>query len=94
MGKKGRNKRLIERRNQKIVQRYYFWTEVKRLRFDDAVKELAENEFFLSEFMIWQILKKTAASNTPEVYVAPKKYKMPHIEEQMLSLFPNDEDKE
>lgn len=91
MGKKGRSKRLIERRNQKIVQRYYFWTEVKRLRFDDAVKQLAENEFFLSEFMIWQILKKAAASNTSEVFKETRKHKMPHISEAQLRLFPTDD---
>lgn len=76
MEKKGRNRRLIETRNRKIAQRYYYWTEIKRLRFDDAVKELAENEFFLSEFTIWQILKKTSAPNTPEEY-KPKKQHHP-----------------
>lgn len=60
MGKKGRNRHLIEMRNRKIVERYYYWTEVRRLRFDDAVKQLSENEFFLSEFVIWQILKKVS----------------------------------
>lgn len=81
MGKKGRNRRLIEARNRKIAQRYYYWTEVKRLRFDDAVKELSENEFFLSEFMIWQILKKTSAPNTP------KKQQSKSSDDQ-LTLFP------
>lgn len=57
---KGRNRRLIERRNKKIVQRYYYWTEIRRLRFDDAVKKLSEEEFFLSENVIWHIIKQYA----------------------------------
>lgn len=88
MGKKGRNRRLIEARNRKIAQRYYYWTEVKRLRFDDAVKELSENEFFLSEFMIWQILKKTSAPNTPKGYT-PKKQQSKSSDDQ-LTLFPEE----
>ena len=57
---KGRNRRLIERRNKKIVQRYYYWTEIRRLRFDDAVKKLSEEGFFLSENVIWYIIKQYA----------------------------------
>lgn len=66
--KKGRNRRLIERRNRKIVQRYYYWTEIKRLRFDDAVKKLSEEEFFLSENVIWHIVKQYAKN--PEIIVS------------------------
>ena len=90
MGKKGRNRRLIEARNRKIAQRYYYWTEVKRLRFDDAVKELSENEFFLSEFMIWQILKKTSTPNTPTEYT-PKRQHQSRSSDDQLSLFPQEE---
>lgn len=66
--KKGRNRRLIERRNRKIVQRYYYWTEVKRLRFDDAVRKLSEEEFFLSENVIWHIIKQYAKK--PDIIVS------------------------
>lgn len=66
--KKGRNRRLIERRNKKIVQRYYYWTEIRRLRFDDAVKKLSEEEFFLSENVIWYIIKQYAKK--PETNVS------------------------
>lgn len=87
MGKRGRNRRLIEARNRKIAERYYYWTEVKRLRFDDAVKELSENEFFLSEFMIWQILKKTSAPNTTKEYTPKKQSKS---SDDQLTLFPEE----
>ena len=55
---KGRNKNLIEERDQKLYERFYCLVEVKRLRFDDAVKYLAENEFFLSEARVIQLLRK------------------------------------
>lgn len=34
---KGRNKNLIEERDQKLYERFYCLVEVKRMRFDDAV---------------------------------------------------------
>ena len=55
---KGRNKNLIEERDQKLYERFYCLVEVKRMRFDDAVKYLAENEFFLSEARVIQLLRK------------------------------------
>ena len=54
---KGRDKELINTRNIRIYERYYFWTEVKRLRFDDALKRLSTEEFFLSESRIMQIIR-------------------------------------
>ncbi len=55
---KGRDKALIAARDQRVFERYYYWTEVKRLRFDDAVKKLSEEEFFLSESRILQVVRK------------------------------------
>lgn len=54
---KGRDKNLVNSRNQRIYERYYYWTEVKRLRFDDALKRLSTEEFFLSESRIMQIIR-------------------------------------
>lgn len=55
---KGRNKQLIEERNKKIYERYFYWTEVKRMRFDDALQIVAQKEFFLSESRVLQIIRK------------------------------------
>lgn len=44
---KGRDRNLVNTRNIRIYERYYYWTEVKRLRFDDALKRLSTEEFFL-----------------------------------------------
>ena len=56
--KRQRDHRLIERRNAKIAARYYYWTEVMRLRSDDAIRQLSEEEFFLSEATILKILRR------------------------------------
>lgn len=41
-----------------MFERYYYWTEVRRLRFDDAVRKLSEEEFFVSEERVMQIVRK------------------------------------
>lgn len=42
---KGRDKNLIELRDEALCRRYYYWTEVQRLRFDDALKVLSGRSF-------------------------------------------------
>ena len=54
---KGRDKNLVNSRNKRIYERYYYWTEVRRLRFDDALRRLSTEEFFLSESRIMQIIR-------------------------------------
>lgn len=55
---KGRDKGLISARDCKLYERYYYWTEVQRLRFDDALHVLSTEEFFISESRIMQIIRK------------------------------------
>ena len=55
---KGRDKGLISARDRKLYERYYYWTEVQRLRFDDALHVLSTEEFFISESRIMQIIRK------------------------------------
>lgn len=55
---KGRDKELISARDRKLYERYYYWTEVQRLRFDDALHILSTEEFFISESRIMQIIRK------------------------------------
>ena len=59
---KGRNKELISSRDLKLFERYYYWTEVRRLRFDDTIKKLSEEEFFVSESRVMQIVRKMIQS--------------------------------
>lgn len=39
----------IDKRNRTLVARYYYWTELKRRRFDDVVKILSDYEFFVED---------------------------------------------
>lgn len=82
--KKGRNSSLIQRRNAQIALRYYYWTEERRLRFDDAIRQLSENEFFLSESRIIHILKHEA-SDVPAMKL--KVPKVPNLTEEQVQFF-------
>lgn len=39
----------LEKRNRIMTARYYYWTEIKRRRFDDVLGILSDNEFFVEE---------------------------------------------
>lgn len=90
--KRQRNSRLIAKRNRKIAARYYYWTEVQRLRSDDAIKQLSEEEFFLSEATILSILKKMERIGKNELLRLAsmrKPHKAPAITADMLSFMPD-----
>lgn len=36
-------------RNRLLIARYYYWTEVRRRRFDDVMRILSKDEFFVGE---------------------------------------------
>ena len=55
---KGRSKELIQLRNRELLRRYHVLTEIERLRFDDAIKKLSEEEFFISETRVLEIIQK------------------------------------
>ena len=46
---KGRSEELIRKRDEALIERFIYWTETARLRYDDTIKVLSENEFFISE---------------------------------------------
>ncbi|MEG0807645.1 MAG: transposase [Alistipes sp.] len=84
---RGRDKHLISKRNEALCRRYHYWTEVQRLRFDDTLRILSEQEFFISEDRIMAILR-TAFRSVDNVSVAPvPKVRKPHLTRQMLELF-------
>lgn len=56
--KRGRSHILIKARDRRMFERYYYWTEVRRMRFDDTVKKLSEEEFFLSESRVMQVVRQ------------------------------------
>lgn len=91
MARATRDHRLIEKRNAKIAARYYYWTEIRRLRSDDAIHQLSEEEFFLSEATVLSILRSVQRYGDEELRKMVK-LREPHrvpprITPEMLSLF-------
>ena len=99
----GRNKELMESRDQRMFERYYYWTEIRRLRFDDTIKKLSEEEFFVSESRVMQIVRRMIQSGATcdgkqiarplftGFKVAASKVSAPKarpVASQQLSLFP------
>lgn len=53
-----RNGELISLRDRKIIERWYYWTEIRRVRLDDALSILSEKEFFTSQFVLLKIIRE------------------------------------
>lgn len=91
--KRCRDQRLIEKRNAKIAARYYYWTEIQRLRSDDAIHQLSEEEFFLSEATILHILRMAQRYGEEEirkmVHLKGPMAKPPKITAEMVALMPD-----
>lgn len=51
-----RDKDLIKKRNKRIYERFNYWYNTKRLRYDDTINKL-EGEFFISKLRIEAILR-------------------------------------
>ena len=84
---KGRSKNLISLRDEKLIRRYYYWTEIRRRRFDDALAILSQEEFFISEARIMAIIRKNCDKLTDiEVRPVPK-VKMLRVTAMQLTLF-------
>jgi hypothetical protein len=84
---KGRDKELIEKRNEALLRRYYYWTEKERLRFDDALKVLSEKEFFISEERIETIIRDFKSEIKDLVVNPVPKVRKPRLTAAQLSLF-------
>ena len=79
---KGRNKNLIKKRNEALIRRYYYWTEVRRRRFDDVLK-------ILSEERILSIIREAGNRHEKDSVPVPQSphRRMPRITEKQLNLF-------
>ena len=80
---KGRDKELIRLRDEALCRRYYYWTEVQRLRFDDALRILSEREFFISEERIMAIIRRKSRKDFKPL----PKVKVPRLTASQLELF-------
>lgn len=56
-GKKGRDIELVNQRKEVILYRYYYYSKLKRMRYDDVIPIL-KSEFFLSNRTIIDIINK------------------------------------
>ena len=75
---KGRDKNLIELRDEALCRRYYYWTEVQ---------VLSRQEFFISEERIMSIIRRKCRElKDLEVKPVPK-VKKPRLTAVQLSLF-------
>lgn len=83
---KGRNKNLIDKRDEALCRRWYYWTEVRRLRFDDALKVLSEQEFFLSEERVMAIIRHYCKEHPAEELRPVPKTKAPRLTAAQLRL--------
>lgn len=84
---KGRDKELIRLRDEALCRRYYYWTEVQRLRFDDALRILSEREFFISEERIMTIIRKKSREGIDKNIKPLPKIKVPKLTAAQLELF-------
>ncbi len=84
---RGRNKSLIQKRDDALCRRWYYWTERQRLRYDDALKQLSEREFFISEERIMSIIRTKAKEVDAIVKRGVPKVRKPRLTEQQLCLF-------
>lgn len=85
---KGRDKELIKLRDAALCRRYYYWTEVQRLRFDDALRVLSEREFFISEVRIMAIIRRMSREGKDRNIKPLPKVKVPRLTAAQLELFP------
>lgn len=84
---RGRDKDLIKRRDEALCRRYYYWTEVQRLRFDDALKVLSNEEFFISEERIMAIIRRKCKELDDIAVSIPARIKKPRLTLKQLELF-------
>lgn len=88
--KKGRSADLIKKRDAALVRRYHYWTEVQRLRFDDALRVLSEQEFFLGEQRIMAIIRAASRQTDPKPCEPVPKVRMPRITRAQLEMLRDD----
>lgn len=84
---RGRNKYLIRKRNEALCRRWVYWTETQRLRYDDALRVLSEQEFFLSEERIMTIIREMSHEVDSIVKRGVPRVRKPKLTVRQLELF-------
>lgn len=71
---------LLKLRDNAVIARYYYYTEIKRLRHDDALTIIAEEEFFKGLRTIENVLLRNdqyfceVLKNSPSIQQLKKQY--------------------
>jgi len=53
-----KDKGLLKLRDQKLIERFYYWSEIKLTKFERVLEILEKEEFFISQFTILGIIKE------------------------------------
>ena len=86
--KKGRNKELIKLRDEALYRRYYYWTEVQRLRFGDAFEaSFRTRVLYFRRAHHEHHQTQVGEGGTVNVKPLPK-VKVPRLSASQLELFP------
>lgn len=85
--KRGRNKDLIRKRDEALCRRWVYWTETQRLRYDDALRVLSEQEFFISEERIMAIIREMSHEIGSIVKRGVPRVRKPKLTIRQLELF-------
>lgn len=84
--KRGRDQELIRKRDEALCRRWVVLTEQERLRYDDALKVLSEQEFFISEERIMAILRKMSGQMRHIIQRGVPKVRKPRLTHRQLDL--------
>ena len=52
-------RRRLEDRDLMLASRFWYWSEVKRVRYDDVLQILGDREFYLDEQSVSRILHRS-----------------------------------
>ncbi|MCC8187958.1 MAG: transposase [Bacteroides sp.] len=83
---RGRDKELMNLRDEKLLRRYYELTEVENMRFDRALKHLSREEFFISEARIMSIVRRSYNKKEGVHITPPSRIRSPKLTEDQLDL--------
>ena len=58
-----------------LCERFRYYTETERLRYDDTIQKLSKEEFFISEERVLCILRKGLNGERIQEKKKPRKYR-------------------
>lgn len=62
MGK--RNHECLKERNRRVIERVNYWSEVKRIRFDDVLQMVGDEFFIRPRTVMWIFTRNKQSENS------------------------------